>query len=426
MKKKISTRNFIFISIILVIAMVFTIFKMPVAFSDYIFNGFARSFNFGLDFADNVSATFTVDSADYYKGTDETLTRDAQNLVQDLVLDVYKDGKVEIVGEDKVKITVPGDTISNRVVVGQLEMKAESGEEAETFINGSHVKQVSYMMNGTNHGVYIEFNKDGKEKFENLTSTAASGGKTIYVYLNKNYEGGRQISGIEEAMTDGVCYISLGSKEDAKTYADQLNNSKYGINLSIDNNAQVNSSNANTFQKVMCVVVSCLTLVGLSLFFILKFKEMGWVMSLALFIYAVLNIITLSLIPSFVLSFGSLVALMFGVLLVGFTMYLLVEKSQKEFYNGKKLPISFKAGYKKSIMPVVDIYAVTLIVSILLLILAKGTAFCVGFGMLFGSLFGVGTTLLLLRGFMIMYLHINPSKGNKINFAKGENVDEIQ
>ena len=153
---------------------------------------------------------------------------------------------------------------------------------------------------------------------------------------------------------------------------------------------------------------------------------MGWVMSLALFIYAVLNIITLCLIPSFVLTLGTYIALALGVLLVAFTMYVVVEKCQKEFYYGKKLPISFKSGYKKSVMPVVDIYLVTAIVSLLLVILAKGTAFGVGLGLIIGSGFGIVTTLLLLRGFMIMYLHINPSKGNKLNFKKGENIDEIQ
>ena len=281
------------------------------------------------------------------------------------------------------------------------------------------------MLNGTQHGVYIEFNKEGKTQFESLTSKAAEGGKTVYVYLNKDYEGGRQISGIEEKMSDGICYITLGSKEDAKTYTDQLNNSVHGINLTIDGNAQTNTSVANTYQKVLCAVFVCLSLVGLSLFFILKFKEMGWIMSLALFIYAVLNIIILSVIPSFVMSFGTLAVSLVGVLLVGFAIYLVVEKCQKEFYNGKKLPVSFKSGYKKSIITIVDVYAVTALLGLISLIVAKGTLYCAGLGLLIGSLLGLGTSLLLLRGFMIMYLHINPSKGNKINFTKGENVDEI-
>ena len=294
--------------------MVFTIFKMPIAFSDYIFNGFARSFNLGLDFGDGVSATFTVDNAEYYKGNNDNITSNAQNIIQDLILDKYKDGKVEIVGEDKVKITVPGTSISNSVVLGELEMKAESGKEADSFINGSHIKSAKYMMNQTSHGVYIEFTKAGKARFEDLTSTAAEGGKTIYIYLNRDYDNGRQVSGIETAMSDGVCYINLATKEDAKNYAQQINNSKYGINLSIDGNAEVVHSNATTYQKVICAVVSCLALIGLSIFFILKFKELGLVMSLALFIYAVLNTITLSLIPSFILSIGTFITLLLTLL----------------------------------------------------------------------------------------------------------------
>lgn len=425
MKKRIATRNFIFISVLLVIALVFTIFKMPIAFSDYIFNGFARSYNLGLDFGDGISATFDVSKADYYDGDEKSMLSDTQKYIQKLVLTEYKDGKVEIVG-DQIKITVPGDTLSNAVVVGELEMKAESGETATTYVNGSHIKSVKYMMNGTNHGVYIEFNKAGKTAFEELTSAAANGGNSIYFYLNHDYDNGRQIQGIDDVMSDGVCYITLGSKADAKSYAKQIEHSTFGVNLSIDGDAVQVKSNFNTYQKVVLCVGSVLLLVGIVLFFGLKFKGLGLVMSLALMIGATLEVIILSLFDAFVLNMASLIALWLGVVVMALMIYNVVIKSQNEFYNGKKLPVSFKAGYKKSILLNVDIMIFGLVISALLMLIGKGACFTFGFALLIGSALAGLVGLLLIRGFMLMYLQINSSKGNLINFVKGENIDEIK
>lgn len=425
MKKKIATRNFIFISVLLVIALVFTIFKMPVAFSDYIFNGFARSYNLGLDFGDGISATYDVSKTDYYEGSEEDMLIETQKYVQKLVLEEYKDGKVEIVG-DQIKITVPGETLSNTVVVGELEMKATSGESAETIVNGSHIKSVKYMMNGTEHGVYIEFNKEGKAAFEQLTSTASSSGQSIYIYLNHNYDNGRTLSGIESAMTDGVCYFNLNSKADAKNYAKQLAHSVFGVNLSIDGDAQLVKSNFNTYQKVIVSVGTAMLALGVLLFFILKFKGLGLVMSLAFMIGCTLEVIILSLFNKFVLSMASLVGMWLVAMLIAVMIYNVVAKSQNEFYNGKKLPVSFKAGYKKSILLNVDLMITSVVLSALFMLIGKGSAFNFGFALLIGSALAGLVGLLLIRGFMIMYLQINPSKENLINFVKGENVDEIK
>lgn len=350
---------------------------------------------------------------------------DTQKYIQKLVLQEYKDGKVEIVG-DQIKITVPGESLSNTVVVGELEMKADSGETATTYVNGSHIKSVKYMMNGTNHGVYIEFNKAGKTAFEELTSTASSGGNSIYIYLNHDYDNGRQIQGIEETMSDGVCYITLGSKADAKSYAKQIEHSTFGVNLSIDGDAVQVKSNFNTYQKVIISIGCVLLLVGIILYFSLKFKRLGLVMSLALMIGATLEVILLSLFDAFVLSFASLIGMILGVVLIAVMIYNVVSKSQNEFYNGKKLPVSFKAGYKKSILLNVDLMVFALVISALLMLIGSGACFTFGFAFLIGGVLAGLIGLLLIRGFMLMYLQINSSKGNLINFVKGENIDEIK
>lgn len=424
MKKKIATRNFIFITVLLVIALVFTIFKMPVAFSDYIFKGFARSYNLGLDFGKGISATFDVSKTSYYKGNENNMLADTQKYVQRLVLDEYKDGKVEIVG-DQIRITVPGDTLSNKVIIGALEMKSSSGEDAKTYVNGSHIKSVKYMMNGTNHGVYIKFNKAGKKAFEELTTSASEGDKSVYIYLNQNYEGGRQITGIDTPMTDGICYISLNSKIEAKTYAKQLQNSTFGVNLSIDGEATAVKSGLSVYQKVIVSIGSAMLIAGIVLFFCLKYKGLGLVMSLAFMIGCTLEVIILSLFNNFLLNLASLFGMWISAIVMAVLIYNVVAKSQIEFFNGKKLPVSFKAGYRKSVLLNLDIVVFGIVASALLMLIGKGACFTFGMALIVGMALASLIGMLLIRGFMLMYLQINSNKGNLINFVKGENVDEI-
>lgn len=423
MKKKIATRNFIFITVLLVIALVFTIFKMPIAFSDYYFNGFARSYNLGLDFGEGVSAMFDVKKSSYYGGDESTMLEDTQKYVQSLVSKEYVDGKVEIVGS-QLKITVPDTTISYDVLVSAFEIKADSGEDAKTYVNGSHIKSAEYMLNGTNHCIYVKFNKAGKKAFAECTKAAAEGGQSIYLYLNEDYENGTSIE-ITEAIEDGYFLMTSSTKSGATAYAKQIDHSRFGVSLVVDGDLQTVKSGFSTYQKVAIVIGCLMLLAGIITFFIIKFKALGLIMSLAFMICTVLEVIVLSLFDAFVLSLASLMAMWFATFIIALVVYNIVAQSQAEFYSGKKLPVSFKSGYKKSLKQNINIMVSLLVVSIVLLIIGKAACFTMGLGLIIGIICAA-IAMFLTRGFMLMYLQINPSKGNLINFVKGENIDEVK
>ncbi len=434
MKKKITKRNFIALAVVAVIGLIFTVFSFNIPFTTNTFKGFARAINTGLDFGNGTRAIYTVEREDYSKFASDSYLQDTVKTVQKLAVDKYTDAKVYSVGDDKICIEVPDTYVPSNLPLAVLEMKKEKTADAETYLNGSHIKSATYQMNGAQHGVFIQFTKEGSELFEKLTDEAVSSSSnsdsgsstksgTIYICLNKDYDNAQAIN-ISEKISQGYAYITMSSKTSAKLYASMLQNSKYGINLTQEGDNVTIYSSFSTFAKVVCtVVVAAVVILGF-VYLILKYKDMGWVTSLAMMFNFLFNVITFSLISSFRLTLGSYLGMIVGYLITFFGCVVMLEKMKAEYASGKKLHPSFKAGYKKSVPVIIDLFAISVIISAIIAIFMSGFAFSFAISVLINNAFGLFTTLFMMWWFSKMYLKINSVKGDRLNFFKEEKLDE--
>jgi preprotein translocase subunit SecD len=210
----------------------------------------------------------------------------------------------------------------------------------------------------------------------------------------------------------------MTSKESAQLFANCVENSKYGINLVQDGDAVTIYSNISTFGKVVCAVIVCLMIIGSFVYLVLKYKEMGWVASLALMFFALFNVITFSLITSFRLTMGSYLGMLIGYVVTFFTIVILLEKIKAEFESGKKLNASFKSGYMKALSTNVDIFAISSIFSIVCLIMTSGFVYSFAYAFLINCLYGALVSLAIMLWFNRMYLKINNIDGKRLNFRK--------
>ncbi len=432
MKKRLAKRNFILISIALVLGLVFSFISFSIPFSNYIFKGFANSFNLGLAFSDGTNNTYEVEVSKAYNGTTEDAIKEARDIVQNLVLNKYHDGAVNILDDNKLSITVPDTYIDSGLLPTLLEMKVESGEDAEVIVRGSHIKSAKYKMSGTNHGVYFEFTSEGKKAFENLTKSAVEKAQesdssategTIYIYFNKDYENGQELKVPE--ITQGYAYVTMSSKSAAKAYAQNLLNSRYEINLTTDSDAVTTHAYFTTAQKALVAVAVALIVVGMLVFMAIRYRELGWLSLLGMTLYSVLNIICLALLNAFRLNLGGIVGLVAGYVITALTIIVLFEKCHNEFKQGKKLPQAFKIGYRKSLNVNIDIFVCGLLAGVLGLLFTKGNLYTFSLAICSAVMFGALVSLLIMRGFMKMYLNIKSTKVNKINFTREETTNEI-
>ncbi len=423
MKNKLAKTNFILLTVIVLFALVMCVISFNLPFSTNKFNGFARAFNLGVDFGGGSSAVYTIDTDNFYNNNN--VSGDTVRIVQDLINDKYGDGSAEIVDDNKVKVTVPDTTISSEILLASLEIKAEEGKDAETYITGKHIKKVEYRMNGTTHGVYITFNKEGKQKFADLTGKASSNSSPIVIYLNRNYDQPQTIN-IDEQITTGYAFLSSASKSSAKTFVQQLNNTRHGLNMTLEGKVSTIHATYQTWHKVIFAVVACSLIVASFAYLIVRFKQFGLVSSLALMMFAVASVMLFALVPQVRLTLSSYVGMLFSYILAFAMNLVLLENCRKEFASGKKLPASLKTGYRKSVMPIVD--TLVLVVAMCLVSFIFGDVALVGFStpLILATLVNAAVNLGIMRWFIFMYLSINPGKGAMLNFTREEGVNEIK
>lgn len=420
MKKKIYKRNFIALAVVACLLLVFTVIGFNIPFTTNTFKGFAKSINTGLDFGNGTRATYTVDKADYSKYSDAEFVDKGVEIIHDIATKKYTEANVYKVGDDKIVIEVPDTAIPQDISIGKLEIKTEASEDAEVKLNGTHIKKAKFQMNGADYGVLIQFTEEGSKLIKEMTSSASEESAVKIVFcLNSEYTNAMSVS-TSSVVEDGYIYFTMANKESAKLFANCVENSKYGINLVQEGQNVTIFSNINTFGKVVCATIVGLMLIESVVYLVLKYKDLGWVSSLALTFFALFNVITFSLISSFRLTMGSYLGMLIGFVLAFFSIITLNEKIRNEYANGKKLVASFKSGYMKALPVVIDIYAVALIFSVICLLLASGIVYSFALALFINCLYGALTSLAIMLWFNKMYLKINNTNTARLNFTKGE------
>lgn len=445
MKKKRAIGNFIVLSIIMLLVFVFSFVSFNVPGTTSIFKGFLKSIPQDIEYSDGISATFDLEIADYYNGSESDAFNDTINKVQSLLKNDYSESRVEKYGENQIRVTVPGSYFNTNNIVGFVEFSTSTPDSLSNLtdeervdkiaLNGSMVKTIKYQSYNGQPGVYIEFNKEGKEKFSKLTENAGSSAITLYIYTNKNYDSYFSAVSIDSQIDYGYIFLSGGNiktKSIAQENASKLSTGLIGTNMKLNGsyeqveNAFATSiiSNNKLTLIIFTSIISALVLIGAIIFLCVRYREFGAIAMLSLFSFLCLNILTFAFIENLFMSVSTISAIGLSFALTLVAHIIILEKMRKKFYNGTKFIASCKNGYKESILTIIDSYAPVLIASLISIFVSFNSLYSFFYAFTISLAFGIFTSLLTFRWFIGLYLNINPTKNIKVNFVKGEKIDE--
>ena len=105
MKKKRAIRNFVLLSIFIVLTLLLTFIPFPVLGTNYNFLGLGN-LHMGLELGGGVKNTYNLEVADWYEGNKEDVYNKAVERVQYLLNLKYADAKVYLNTDDKMTIEV--------------------------------------------------------------------------------------------------------------------------------------------------------------------------------------------------------------------------------------------------------------------------------------------------------------------------------
>ncbi len=442
MKKQRAIRNYIILSILLLVCFVFSFvsFKIPTTVNN--FAGFINGIYRGTDFNNGVTATYTVSHTDNYEN-DESATLAAKARVEKLISAKYAEFSVEMLDDNKIKIVIPrleeDTTISSYDLVNYItftttEVTDSNRETFEAKFTGKHISGSRYFSNNGQFGALVEFTEEGKEVLlemaNGLSETSTS---TLYIYQNADWTSVLIRISIDKSSLTTIAnskqlFVSdvsiLPTKDDAVNFANKIASGMLNIDMETENGESICSANfGGSASLIAGLIVLAVILITAALLWA-RYGQLSLAMIMSQLCFVAMSIILLPLFSAIQMSYVGVIGIIFAyaITLIGNIAY--VERARDEFAAGKKLLAGFKSAYVKSVISNVDMYVITFVTSVIVALLGMGAIKTIASVISLLLIPSAITTLLINRGMVKWYLDINPTKYKKIKFEKGAEADE--
>ena len=435
LKKSTAKFLIIFVSILLVIGLVFAFIPMNFGNSQYL--SFMGNIRYANDIKGGMYAEYKVSE----DATSGQLNKTVTELKSILSEQGYPNAFVASIG-DAIRVEIGLDTgkdyektqtMLQALGVGVFELRTGT-EEDKTFINGrEHIKNVTVGSSGGATYVQISFNKEGLELYKaNMKS-----GTTIYVYMGNNVQ--TSFSG-STAQTDDM-YLTFEDYAQAEDFALKV---KLGSLVPIDfiaNETVVNSMsspystvgltaniNSDAYGKsnafVAIVVALAITICATIIYMAIRYKAFGIINIFAFLCDIVILVFFMQALPWIELSLSSMLVIALGFALLFFGSFIYIEKVRSEFFDGKTLTASLESGYKKSILINSAIYIAIAIFGFTMAILGSGAIQVAGVLLVLFALIGALNNIVLLPGFVNIFQAFNADKTKVYGLTSEGKTDE--
>lgn len=428
MKKKRAIRNYVLVSIFIVLSLLLTFISFPVPGTNYNYLGIGN-LHMGLELNSGIKNTYNLEVADWYEGNKMDAYNKTVERIQYLLDLNYSDAKVYLCSDNKLTIEVPDTSINKNYLVGLIEMKSESGKDAEAKVTGQDIASVKYMLSGTTHGVYIEFTEKGKEKFAKLTKEVASSDKqTMYIYMDKDYENAFSEPKVTEENSYGYTFISgsgITNKKTGEEYARKLESSLIGVNMSTELDPIEVKGTFGNATKIAIYVTTVVIVIACVIIGVILFRELGLVSMLS-YIFALMVSVIISALCDMQVTFAGWIGFMLGFVFNYFLHMFYLNRVKKEYAMGKKFIVSFTSAYKPALFNILDVLLITTGTVLLTMIVPSNAIRIMALNFVITIPATAFTSLFLNKVLAVDYTAFNLRNKKKVNFVRGDEIDEVE
>ncbi len=434
MAKRISRINFVFMSIIVAIGIFLSVcsFKIPFYVNDYA--SFAGAINLSYDIGEGQTAVFEVKptSSEVSTLTDEQLIDTVEFVRNVLSMFGASYSQVGLEGENMIRAEIVESSTSESLMNAlsdrqEIIIRGEETEEATKYdISAQRIKRcsVSYQQTSStsstySFGVLIEFDDLGKSQYKELTEYVADNGNTVYFYSVDGEQLG-SLTEITRAVSTGYTFLpqeSIQNETDASMFAVNVMMGSKNVKLDIKENSV--SSAYLGYNSLTYVVISLVVaFVIIAIFMIVRYRDLGLLAMFTSLINIVLYLFLLQALPIVTLSISGVIGCVVGFALTVYCHTIVFEKIRSEYAKGKKIPLSFKLGFKNSTLSVVDVSVVVVIASVILYAVGFDILKSFAIPLFIGGILGMFSTLVLTRVFTKWYLPLNSTKASHLSLKK--------
>ena len=273
--------------------------------------------------------------------------------------------------------------------------------------------------------VTLNFNKEGGEKFANLTQSIAGTSRLLAIILDGESISEASVGSQFKAagITGGSATISGSfTAEDARELEVQLRGGSLPLPVNIIQIRTIGPSlGAENIKRSLVSAVLGLILVGIIM--LIVYRLPGLIAILALLLYSLFNISFYALIPV-TLTLPGIAGFILSIGMAVDANVLIFERIKDELRRGNTLIRSIESGFSKAFSSIIDSHITTLISCIALF--NFGTGFVKGFA----ATLGIGVTLSLFTALtctrvILKFLMSYQSLRVKTNFLPDRQLPKV-
>ncbi len=287
---------------------------------------------------------------------------------------------------------------------------------ADTGLTGRLLARADLQFNQNTNApvVLLTFNDEGKQLFGDLTKNNT--GRVLAIFLD-----GRPLSTpvIREAITDGKAEISgQFTPDEAKKLVQDLNYGALPLPVSLLGTETIGASlGADALQA--SVFSGILSFIIIGLFLILWYRLPGVIATIALAVYAILNLAIFKLVPV-TLTTAGLAGFILSIGMAVDANILIFERMKEELKRGLSLEDAIREGFTRAWLSIRDSNLSSIITAIILYYFAT-SALIKGFSFVFaiGVVTSMFTAITVSRTLLIAIGFKKTNKFTKFLFGNG-------
>ena len=297
----------------------------------------------------------------------------------------------------------------------------------ETGLTGKYLKKSTLEFDQTTGAamVSLQFNSDGSDLFAKITGENV--GRRLAIFLDGDL---KSMPNIKQEIKGGQAVISGGFSgkdgiQEAKTLVNNLNLGALPIPVELISTQSMGASlgkdavSASTNAAVVALIV-------IAIFLILVYRLPGFLATIALVIYTIINLALFKLIPVTLTSAG-IAGFILSVGMAVDANILIFERMKEELKRGRELGDAIQEGFKRAWTSIRDSNISSMITAIILYTFSS-TAVIKGFALVFfiGVAVSMFTAITASRTLLLCIKHDHAGKFLKWLFGGRIKNDSLQ
>ncbi|PKM83805.1 MAG: protein translocase subunit SecD [Firmicutes bacterium HGW-Firmicutes-13] len=327
-------------------------------------------------------------------------------------------------GENRIRIEIPNIDDSGRAmeIIGRTALLTFVDPEGEVVVTGANLTKAEFTYDEYNRpAVGLEFDREGSEKFAEVTRKWVGTGQPIAIILDDELVSAPVVSSV---ITDGRGIIQGHfTAEEARDLALILRSGALPVEM-VELETRTIGPTLGLDSRDRSLRAGIIGMALLLVFMLAIYRTMGALAGFALGIYVVLVLAVLTAINA-TLTLPGIAGLILSIGMAVDANVIIFERFKEEYRSGKTLRSAVEAGFKNALSTILDANITTLIAAAVLFYYGTGPIRGFAVTLSVGILISMFTAIILTRYLLRFLIGADIITNPKYFGVRGLEYEEI-